>query len=222
METWIRHPQEDVLEEYVFRRLRVAETAPLEEHLLACESCQTKLLEIDEFVFAMKTFPEMAGVEDATSATPVRSRFSGLRLGRVWLGKALHGWQVVTPGRAALAGAMAILCIVAIVDRPRTPAGSPVPVTLTALRGGDPGFSATAPAGRPLTLAIEVPDMAPYTRCRVEMVDNMGRAAWSGSASVADGRLAITAPVALGAGLYWVRLYTGGSQPAREFGLRLE
>ncbi|HXP86890.1 MAG TPA: hypothetical protein VN841_19330 [Bryobacteraceae bacterium] len=90
------------------------------------------------------------------------------------------------------------------------------------MRGGATGFSATAPAGRPLALAIEVPDIAPCGQCRVDMVNESGRTAWSGLAAITDGRLVITAPVELSSGLYWVRLYTGGADPAREFGLRLE
>ena len=53
LDTWSRHPDEDVLEEYALNRLSEEVTAPLEEHLLVCDLCQAKLLElarVDGFV----------------------------------------------------------------------------------------------------------------------------------------------------------------------------
>ena len=73
-----------------------------------------------------------------------------------------------------------------------------------------------------MALAIEVPDIAACDQCRVEIVNDSGRAAWSGNASITSGRLMVAAPVALTSGVYWVRLYTGNASLAREFGLRLE
>jgi hypothetical protein len=214
LKTWLRHPDEDALEEYGFHRLSESQVARLEEHLLACETCRAKLEEIDTFVLAMRqSAPELAPdlvPRAVPSGWPARVRVWGRR------------WLDLTPGRAALAGAMVVLCAVAIAGLPGTKAGPPVPVTLKALRGGDAAFAATAPAGRPLALAIEVPDIAVCAQCRVEMVNDLGRVAWSGNVIVADGRLEVTAPVELTSGNYWVRLYTGGADPAREFGLRLE
>ena len=172
-----------------------------------CEICQARLQEIDEFVLAMKAAPRFS----PHSAAGWWVRFSD----------SLNRWLALTPGRAAVAGAMALLGVVAVVEWPRATGGPPVAVTLRALRGGDAGSAATAPARRPLALAIEVPDIAACDKCRVEIVNDSGRTAWSGNASITDGRLTIAAPVALSSGVYWVRLYTG-KDPAREFGLRLE
>jgi hypothetical protein len=194
----------------VFHRLSESDAAPLEEHLLMCDPCQAKLQQIDDFVLAMK---------QEASDSPLTTVSGGWW---VRLHDLLRNGLALTPGRAALAGAMVVLSAVAVVDRPRAADGPPVAVTLKALRGGGAGFSATAPAGRPLALAIEVPDIAPCAQCRVEMVNDAGRTAWSGLAPITDGRLVITASVELGSGVYWVRLYTGGADPAREFGLRLE
>ncbi|HXP86719.1 MAG TPA: hypothetical protein VN841_18455 [Bryobacteraceae bacterium] len=119
MKTWLRHPAEDVLDEYAFRRLGEAEAAPLEEHLLVCETCQERLHQIDDFVLVMKqAAPELA--------LPAVSGGWRVRWNH-WL----FGWLDLTPGRATLAGAMVVLSAVAIVDRPRTrAAGPPIAVTL--------------------------------------------------------------------------------------------
>jgi hypothetical protein len=133
-----------------------------------------------------------------------------------------RGWLGLTPGRAALAGATALLCAVAVFHRPSAVLDPPAAVTLTAFRGGDPTQGATAPAGRPLALAIEAADVPAATRCRVDIVNATGRLVWSGVATAAEGQLNLTVPESLGAGIYWVRLFTDGSEPIREFGLRLK
>lgn len=207
METWHRHPNEEVLEAYSLHRLGEQELAPVEEHLLVCETCQAKLQEIDDFIKAVKgAGPELA-------ATPPGG-------GRLRLPEWLRRWPNLTPGRIALAGAMAVLCAVAMVDLPHTPRTSPAPVSLKALRGGE--TAAVAPARRRLALALDVPDLAGCAPCRIEIVSDSGQPVWSGEPSFSGGRLMITTPVEFGAGTYWVRLYNGGPGPVREFGLRLK
>jgi hypothetical protein len=185
------------------------ELAPLEEHLLACESCQAKLQLIDQFVLAMK----QAGPNtiDAAVSGGWRTRVE----------ESPRGWLALSAVRAALAGALAVLLTVAIVERPRSADQPPETVTLKSLRGGDLGDLPTAPVGRPLALAIVAPDIASCDPCRVEIVNASGRAAWSGKASIDGGRLSVIAPGGLKAGMYWVRLYAG-EELEREFGLRLE
>lgn len=49
------HPPEDWLEEYALGRLRGAQLARLEEHLLVCESCRRRLLETEDFIRATRS-----------------------------------------------------------------------------------------------------------------------------------------------------------------------
>lgn len=209
LKTWLRHPNEDVLEAYALHRLDGAKLARLEEHLLACEHCQARLQQVDEFVLVMRQ-----ASEPAANTAPGAGRSHAT-------GKWLLNWFPLTSGRVALAGAAALLCGIAIVERPRSADSPPVVVALTALRGGDPGEMASAPAGRPLSLSIFAPDIGPCPGCRVQIVNASGGTAWSGNAAWNGERLTVTASVALRPGVYWVRLYTGGDAPAREFGLRL-
>lgn len=201
----LRHPAEEVLEEYAFGRLGEKESVPVEEHLLVCESCRTKIHQNTEFILAMKH-----------GAKPVPGLIETERPGAArdswWKPR---GRPALTPIRAALAAAVALVLAVAVLNFPRTPERPAELVTLVALRG-DPAHAAHAPAGRPLALDIEVPDIS-ATQCRVEVVNTAGRSVWSGTASAEPGRLRITA-APLRAGSYFVRLYTGGTEPIREFG----
>lgn len=48
------HVAEDVLEAYAMRKLSGRDVAPVEEHLLICPVCQTRLDEVQEFLRVVK------------------------------------------------------------------------------------------------------------------------------------------------------------------------
>jgi anti-sigma factor RsiW len=48
------HIVEDVLELYAMGKLSDEESAPLEEHLLLCLTCQTRLADTDDYIGAAK------------------------------------------------------------------------------------------------------------------------------------------------------------------------
>jgi hypothetical protein len=221
---WLRHPSEDALEDYALLRLSEIESASLEAHVLVCDFCQAILQEMDEFILAIKQNASeqsaLAG-ESSPRQFPLEVPESRSVQLQGWMRGALRGWLSLTPGRAALAGATALLCVVAVFHRPPAPFRSPAAVTLTAFRG-DPAHSATAPSGRALALSIDAADIPASTRCRVEVVSATGRTVWSGVSTAVEGQLNLTVPAELGAGIYWIRLYAGGSDPVREFGLRLD
>jgi hypothetical protein len=62
------HVTEDALEAYALRKLSLRDVAPLEEHLLICPVCQTRLDEVDEYVRAAKA------AAAALSGFPLRLR----------------------------------------------------------------------------------------------------------------------------------------------------
>jgi anti-sigma factor RsiW len=49
-----QHIPDDNLEAYSLRQLSSTVAAPVEDHLMVCESCQTRLMEWDEYVAAMR------------------------------------------------------------------------------------------------------------------------------------------------------------------------
>jgi len=51
---WINHIAEDALECYAMGKLSDEENVPLEEHLLICPQCQTRLEQMDEYIQVIK------------------------------------------------------------------------------------------------------------------------------------------------------------------------
>jgi hypothetical protein len=90
------------------------------------------------------------------------------------------------------------------------------------MRGGDPLGIPHAPAGRPLSLEIDLTGLPAAGAYRVQVVDAAGGTVWEISSEASQGRLRPKVDKGLKPGVYWVRLY---SQPAgllREFGLRVD
>lgn len=195
------HPSEEILEEYVFQRLPELLVAQVEEHLLVCPNCQDAVAKTDRFVSAMKA--------EAQALEQVK-----------------RGWQRVLEAlpRLTITGtnlvpvlALVILVILAVWRNPQAPSPEPVAVSLFSLRGS--GALAQAPAGKPLELRIETPDLDAGNQCRVEVVDSAGSLVWNGAVTQKDGKPTASMPKLLVNGVYWVRLYGADSELLREFGL---
>jgi anti-sigma factor RsiW len=191
------HLSEEILEKYVFHRLPEGLTAPLEEHLLVCHRCQDAVAEIDEFVADLKVAANQCAPQPAGS----------------WV-SALHSLA----NRPSLAPvvALVILALVVVWKQPQE-TSTPVAVSLSSLRGLSP--LAPAPAGKPLRLIIDVPDLVSAGKYRAELVDAAGSPVWKGAVSAVDGKLTATMSKPLRNGVYWVRLYGADSELLREFGL---
>jgi hypothetical protein len=196
------HPSEEILEEYAFHRLPEALAAQVEEHLLLCPGCQDALAEVDRFVSALRI---------AASQPP-----SAVKAGR--------GWRTVfeafspAPKWAIPVAALALVILAVIAVRKNVPKPlAPVAVILSSVRGSDP--LSPAPAGKPLHLSIETPDLIPGRDYRMELVDASGGLVWKGAATESAGTLAADVSEPLSAGVHWVRLYGANSELLREFGL---
>jgi Putative zinc-finger len=196
------HPSEEILEEYVFHRLPEVLAAQVEEHLLLCPDCQDAIAETDRFVSALKAAaPPLGQVQPA------------------WR-KVLESLPRLTISKARLAPVLAlvILAVLAVWRQPQAPPPEPVAVSLSSLRGS--GSLSPAPAGKPLELQIETPDLNAGNQCRVEVVDSTGSLVWKGAVGEQrDGKLIVSMPKLLVNGVYWVRLYGADSELLREFGL---
>jgi hypothetical protein len=104
-------------------------------------------------------------------------------------------------------------------------AGPPIPVRLVAMRGGEDATFARAPAGRPLSLAIDTTGLPVPDSYRIEIVGSSGQPVWSSPVPVpVSGReIVASTPKPMKAGVYWVRLYSSpGDHLVREYGLKLE
>ncbi len=89
-----------------------------------------------------------------------------------------------------------------------------VEVALAAMRGPE---AQTAPAGAPLRLSLDATGLPAMAGYRVEVVDETGRAAFTGSGAPNGARIAVAAPKGLAAGRYFIRLY--GQGLLREYAL---
>ena len=204
------HPNEEILEEYAFRRLPEALAAPVEEHLLICEHCQDQVVETEWFVSAMKA----AGRQPDLAASPARAVD---QVGRDRRNVKLFR---LAGSRTSLASVLGLALVMFLAVR-KSPPEPPAPVTLSSMRGLN--SLAAAPAGKPLQLVIESPDLGQElvsaNNYRLELVDAAGSPVWQGAVTATQSKLVAPMSKPLGRGVYWVRLYGADSQLLREFGL---
>jgi len=195
------HLEDADLEQYSMGTLPEARLEPFEEHFLACDSCQDRLLEMEAYVNA------------------VRSVSPKLRKARrPW-------WRELLTGRRPIwvaAMALALMLVVGIgyvrIAETRQPEDL-VAVALYSSRGIEGLAAAHAPAGKPLSLRIDLTELQPFPSYRLEIVDSVGRQVWRTVALPRDGKIG-QATKGLSGGQYYVRLYAPGGELLREFGLR--
>lgn len=194
------HPSEEILEGYVLRRLPEALADTVDEHLLFCHSCQDALLETGRFVSAFK----------ATADPQYRDAGAGR-----------SGWLRVRPSLALAPAFLLLVMAFLAVQRHRSQKlAAAVEVSLSSLRGTN--VSSSAPAGKPLKLSIEAPDLISGGPYRAEVVDATGDQVWKGAVLQNAGKLVATVAPPLRPGVFWVRLYETDSKLLREFSLSVK
>ena len=188
------HADAEDLERYSMGASSPEEIAPIEEHLLICEDCRNRLRETDGFLNSV----QMAARQwrrDERAATG-RSRN-------------IPSWL---PMLAAVCG----LVLIAVAIRGVRPRGPAVAVSLTALRGA--GAGNIGPSGRELKLQPDLTGLVEAPAYRLEIVDPTGRPVRLAALARTQGGVNVPA---LGAGLYFVRLYLPAGNLLREYGLEI-
>lgn len=208
-----QHASDDALERFVLGGLDEPEVAGMEEHLLACPTCQARLEETESFITAMRSAARKLRAEPPSAWEELRSRFSRLM-------------AMPTPIWATAAVGALVVCILAlapsILTRPSTaPAFA---VALEAARGIEGQAENRAPANSPLLLSIDLSEFALRDSYRVEVVNALGRKEFEATLTPVNGRLEANTGHALGAGRHWVRLYASNDPQSllREFGVKAE
>ena len=187
----MQHIEENLLDQYALGTLSAESIAELEEHLLICSFCQSRLVEADELLIL---FREAATLQDA-STTPR------------WL-NAFAFRTSLWSGTAAALTALLILLITGDSHRAKLP---PAILLMQSLRGPDAG--AEMSSARPFLLVFDVDVQANHADYEIDIVDAVGNEVLKRAAEVRDGRLA--APLEkLARGSYWVRVYR--KQPGKE------
>jgi len=197
------HLEEPQLEEYSMGMLSEASLEAFEEHLLACDSCQDRLLEMESYVNAMRSAsPKLREAPPPFWAVllkwPRPAFVAAFAMGVVVLAVA-RIWIVTPPAHTEMAS-----------------------VVLHASRGIEGLAAARAPSGKRLSLAVDLTELPAFPSYRMEMVDATGKSVWQAVAHPENGK--ITQPTTNGftAGQYYVRLYAPGGALLREFSLGIE
>jgi hypothetical protein len=194
------HLEETELEQYSMGTLPEKSLEVCEEHLLACDSCQDRLLEMEAYVNAMRS----ASPKLREAPRPFWARFFR------WPQPA---WA------AALATAVVALAAVGlwIVAPPaRTEMAS---IVLRSSRGIEGLATSKAPAGKRLSLTVDLTELPAFTSYKMEIVNATGKPVWEAVAHPENGKITQPTTKGLPAGQYYVRLYAPGGVLLREFSL---
>jgi hypothetical protein len=195
------HLDESDLEKYSMGTLPEARLAPFEEHFLACDSCQDRLLEMETYVNAVRSVsPRLR------EAKTVQWHELLFRPGMAWASAAVLGMAVLSVGRLW------------IPERHELP---PVTVFLHSSRGIDGLAVATAPAGKPLSLSMDLAELPAFPAYRLEIVNSTGKPLWQTTAVPQDSKITQRLGKVLSADQYYVRLFGPRGELLREFGLRV-
>jgi hypothetical protein len=176
--------EEEILDRYAMGTLSDDLLPSVEEHLLTCERCQSRLMETDQF---MRVF--------RTAATEVEVRPAGF-------------WKSVLLARrarwAAAGVALASLLVVLTLIFPRKSTLPAAIVQMQSFRGAE--ASASVAAGKPSVLAFDLGSQSTSKSFRVEILNVVGAEVLSADADMTGGRASV-AVKGLTRGSYWVRVY---------------
>jgi hypothetical protein len=190
------HIDDDVLDQYASGSLRPELLAAIEEHLLTCPDCQTRLIAMDEF---MGLFRAAATQPDARPQ-PFWQRLFNAR----WIGAA-----------AVVAAVLSLL----FVEFPKPPM-MPAMVFMQSLRG--PEAVAAITAGKPVRLVFDLTPTGDVRDYEVRIVNLLGAQVLAVPMEFNNGQLSVLIRK-LGAGSYWARIYRrANSELIAEYGLRAE
>jgi hypothetical protein len=192
-----RHASDEVLERYSMNRLAGLELAGFEEHLLVCESCQDRLAREDSI---------RQRVRDGEAVLQQPRAAVWWRLSRLaWASGLVAVGLVVFAGSAWQS-----------LHRSAAP---PAVILLQTTRGTENPTLAAAPAGKPLTLVLDLTYLQQSSEYRLEIVDAAGHPALQSNGSPQNNRLQVTLTRGLAAGAYFVRVYAPTRELLREYAL---
>ena len=207
---YLDHPNEEALERFLRNEAQETELETIETHILACESCVTRLEALELDLAAVKVACHELQTER------IQKEAARSRSWRDWFTLPALSW----------AGAAAVLALGITV----VPQFLPRDVNLTATRGLETGMTlspcgtleaAVVPEGRPLDLHLKADDL-PEGRVNLEIVNGVGKRVWQGAGMIKQQRANVVVPRITTAGAYFLRLYNPaqtGSEPdvLREF-----
>jgi hypothetical protein len=196
-EPYLEHPAEEVLERYLLHQTRQDELEVVESHILACESCVTRLENLEFDITAIKrALAQLEESKKVSAAAPAPGSW------RRWFAIPTLSWA-----GAVAAIAIAIAVVPHFVDHNRSAAD----FSLSAYRGME---SVVVPENRPLHLTLNANDL-PEGAVAITVVDGNGAQIWSGKGQIQNGRISVTIPQIKQAGPHFVRLYSQTADDAQ-------
>jgi anti-sigma factor RsiW len=178
----MQHIEDNLLDQYALGSLPAEAIPELEEHLIVCSFCQTRLMEADELLILLR---EAVPFEKA-SPQPLRSPAFRYTL-----------WST-----AAIA--LTVLLTLLFTGDSHRVKLQPAVVLMQSLRG--PEAAAEVASSKPVLLVFDLAVQANPSDYEVEVVDPVGNEVLKKGAELRDGHLAVLVD-RLARGSYWVRLY---------------
>ncbi len=191
------------IEDFVFDRLSGVTREVIEEHLLACGSCLSRVEREESYIESFRAAAAKLETDDLKKAFEATAR----------AGPKVPNW-----GWALSAVLLVILGGIYVVNLP--PKLGEVEVTLRVERGAGPsGFAAQA--GQPLRLVPEMTGVRELPKYTLSVVDSSGRLERSSEVSSGAGRIQFVLPKGLPSGNHWVRISIPGpsAELLREYAL---
>lgn len=203
------HVQDDTLEAYVLGRLGEEELDFVEDHMLVCEGCRLRLVEMESFVKATRL---------AAMRIREKNAFFGRRP-KLWWHWILQPLLAKPVWAVASVGVLAILFLLPMNRRNQT---SEQEILLSATRGIEEGPLVSAHTTT-LHLRLDLRDLPQVARFQVTIVDHLGTPVWRAEAPRSgSGELRVQVNRQFKSGMYWVRLADAGSlKLVREYPLRV-
>jgi hypothetical protein len=181
------HPTEDELERFVLNRNTEQELEVVETHILACESCVTRLEHLEFQISVTKlALLDIRREQLAKAALPQESSWA------TWL-------SVPKLSGAVAAVALALIVVPAFLP-PRAPVAQ---VTLSTFRGAE---TSIVPAGHSLDIHLNTTDLAGGSVV-VTVVDIHGTEVWKGRTAIRNEQAEVVVPPITERGAHFLRLY---------------
>ncbi len=193
------HIDDELLDQYALGSPRRELLPAIEEHLLVCHDCQTRLASADEFLWLFR----------ATAAQPDARR-------RPFLRRLFNARVLTWAGAAAMVVAGFFLMSGEFRQLPMAPAM----VFMHALRG--PEAAAAISAGKPARLVFDLTPTGTAQDYEVQIVNLLGTQVLLAPVEFNDGHISILIRKPK-LGSYWVRVYQRAKRELiAEYGLRAE
>lgn len=206
--SYLTHPAEEALERFLLHQCPDDELSIVETHVLACDSCISRLQALEMQIAATKIALEELEREQSVAVSARQHRF--------W-----ESWFTIP--NLSWAGAAAAVVAAGLIVTPQLTRHSqpPAEISLSASRGPETG---AAPEHRPLHVHFNAADL-PQGPVMVQLVNDTGAELWKASSVVRQDKLDVTAPEIVRPGHYFFRLYAGNGQEGellREFAFQVK